>query len=276
MLFAACARAGPPPSRPGTLVIAVLQEPASLNPLYLQGGIGHAISELSYTYLTNYDSNGNVVPEVAVTVPSLTNGGISPDGKRIVYHLRRDVSWQDGAHAELARRYLHVSRDHGPIERRSVSLWLRPRRFRRGAQSVHGDLEAQKAVFANRRYFFGGDSNYPILPAHLLAQYASLDRVAYNAAPIGSGPYRFMRWVRGDRLEMSANPRYYAGRPAIGRISLRFIHDPSTTINQLLTNEVDATFSADVSQIAALRCIPHHRIVITPIPSFCALSFNVD
>ncbi|MGB6643864.1 MAG: ABC transporter substrate-binding protein [Candidatus Cybelea sp.] len=73
--------------------------------------------------------------------------------------------------------------------------------------------------------FFGGDSNYPILAAHLLAQYASLDRVAYNAAPIGSGFYRFARWVRGDRLEMSANPRYYAERPAIARIRLRFIHD---------------------------------------------------
>ena len=30
-------------------------------------------------------------------MPSLANGGISPDGKRVVYHLRRDVSWQDGA-----------------------------------------------------------------------------------------------------------------------------------------------------------------------------------
>jgi peptide/nickel transport system substrate-binding protein len=124
-------------------------------------------------------------------------------------------------------------------------------------------------------YFFGGDSNYPILPAHLLAHYASLDRAAYNAAPIGSGPYRFARWVRGDRLEMTANPRYYAGRPAIARISLRFVHDSSTTMNQLLTNEVDATFSADVARIIALRAIPHHRLLVTPGPYFYALSFNV-
>ena len=68
---------------------------------------------------------------------------------------------------------------------------------------------------------------------------------------------------------------YYGGRPAIARISLRFIHDPSTTINQLLTNEVDATFFADASKIAALRAIPHHRIVVTPVPYFYTLSFNV-
>ncbi|MGB6953562.1 MAG: hypothetical protein WBE15_16595, partial [Candidatus Cybelea sp.] len=61
------------------------QEPVSLNPLYLQGALGYAISELSYTYLTNYDSNGKLVPDVAVTVPSPANGGISSDGKLIVY-----------------------------------------------------------------------------------------------------------------------------------------------------------------------------------------------
>jgi len=77
-------------------VIADPQEPASLNPLYLQGRIGYEISELGYTYATNYDSYGNVVPDVAVAVPSLANGGISTDGKRVTYRLRRDVTWQDG------------------------------------------------------------------------------------------------------------------------------------------------------------------------------------
>ena len=96
-VLAACAKVGAPPSRQATLVIAVAQEPASLNPLYLQGSIGYAISELGYSYLTNYDSLGNIVPDVAATVPSRVNGGISIDGERVVYHLRRDVSWQDGA-----------------------------------------------------------------------------------------------------------------------------------------------------------------------------------
>jgi peptide/nickel transport system substrate-binding protein len=271
----ACVKAGPPLSHRGTLVIAVLQEPASLNPLYLQGGIAHAISELSYSYLTNYDSNGNAVPRVALTVPSLTNGGISPDGKRIVYHLRRDVSWQDGATLNSRDVIFTYRAIMDPLN-------AVPSRYGYDrVASVAAPNPYTVILKLKRRFspivenFFGGDSNYPILPAHLLAKYASLDRVAYNAAPIGSGPYRFVHWVRGDRLEMSANPRYYAARPEIGRISLRFIHDPSTTINQLLTNEVDATFSADVSKIAALRSIPHHRIVITPIPSFCALSFNL-
>jgi peptide/nickel transport system substrate-binding protein len=274
-ILAACAKAGPTLSRPGTLVIAVQQEPASLNPLYLQGAIDSAISGLGYTYLTNYDSYGNVVPDVAVTAPSLANGGISSDGKRIIYHLRRDVLWQDGI--PLTSR--DVIFTHRAIMNPSNAI---PSRYGYDRIASVAAPDPYTVVVKLKRpfspivaHFFGGDSNYPILPAHLLAQYASLDRVAFNAAPIGSGPFRFAHWVRGDRLEMMANPRYYAGRPAIARVSLRFIHDSSTAINQLLTNEVDATFFADVSRVAAFRAIPHHRIVVTPVPSFYALSFNV-
>ena len=129
-MFGACTNTGAPPRRPAALVIAVAQEPVSLNPLYLQGTIGYAISELGYTYLTNYDSYGNVVPDVAVTVPTLANGSISSDGKRIIYRLRRNVSWQDGAPLKFARRRLYLPRDHESVKRRSVALWLRPRRFR--------------------------------------------------------------------------------------------------------------------------------------------------
>ncbi len=273
-VFVACTRTATPP-RPAVLVIAVAQEPVSLNPLFLQGTIGYAISELGYTYLTNYDSHGNVVPNVAAIVPSLANGGISSDGERIIYRLHHNVSWQDGA----------------PLNSRDVVFTYRaimnpfnavPSRY--GYDRIASvETQGPYAVVVKLKrpyspiiaYFFGGDSNYPILPAHLLARSASLDQVAYNAAPIGSGPYRFSHWVRGDRLEVVANPHYYGGRPAIARISLRFIHDPSTTINQLLTNEVDASFFADVSRIVTLRAVPHHRIMVTPVPYFSALTFNV-
>ena len=272
--LAACAKTGSGASRQATLVIASGQEPSSLNPLYLQGAIGYAISELGYSYLTNYDSRGNIVPDVAVAVPSIANGGISADGKRVTYHLRRDVSWQDGAplnSRDIVFTYRAIMNPSNTVPHSSDDP----------VASVKAPGPYTVIVTLKRHYsplvatFFGGDSNCPILPAHLLARYVSLDRVPYNAEPIGSGPYLFTRWVRGDRLEMRANPRYYGGRPAIARISLRFIHDPSTTINQLLTNEVDATFFADASKIAALRAIPHHRIVVTPVPYFYTLSFNV-
>ncbi len=68
--------------------------------------------------------------------------------------------------------------------------------------------------------FFGGDGR-PILPAHLLEKYANLNAVPFNTAPIGSGPYRVASWKRGDRLELVANDRYFAGTPKIAHLSIR-------------------------------------------------------
>lgn len=273
---AACSKSAAPVLRhPGTFVVATPQEPVSLNPLYLEGLLGYTIGELGYSYLTNYDSHGNVVADAAAAVPTFRNGGIARDGRRITYRLRHDLTWQDGvplSAKDVAFTYRAIMNPANTV----------PSRFGydRVASVVAPDPYTV-IVRLNRPYspivtnFFGGDSNYPILPAHLLASYPNLNRVAYNAAPVGSGPYRFAKWARGDRLDAVAYDRYYAGKPGLKRVSLHFVHDSSTTINELLTGEADATFFADVSQIATLRKIPGRRIVVTPVPYFYALAFNV-
>ena len=64
--LAACSKAGPAPSAHGnSLVVAYSQEPVSLNPLYLEGAVSYAVSEIGFSYLTNYDSHGNIVADLA-------------------------------------------------------------------------------------------------------------------------------------------------------------------------------------------------------------------
>ncbi len=274
--LAGCVRNGSPARpHPGTLVVAVQREPSSLDPLYLEGVVTYEISELGFSYLTNYDSQGRIVPDLAF-VPTQANGGISRDGRRVTFRLRRGVVWQDGA----------------PLTSRDVLFTYRaivdpantiPSRYGFDRIASASAPDPYTVVVTTREpyspivsYFFGGDSNYPILPAHLLAGYRSLDRVAYNARPIGSGPYRFAAWERGDRLVTDANPRYYAGKPAIAHLDLRFVHDSASIVDQLQTGEVDATFFADVAHVATLGEIPNHRIVVTPVPYFYALSFDQE
>ncbi len=60
--------------------------------------------------------------------------------------------------------------------------------------------------------FGESDSPYGVLPAHVLAKYSSLNDVPFNSAPIGTGPFKFVRWVRGDRIEFVSNEQYYLGR----------------------------------------------------------------
>jgi peptide/nickel transport system substrate-binding protein len=257
------------------LVIAIIADPVSLNPLYLNGGDADMIGSLTGSYLTRYGARNALVPDVAVTVPSVKNGGISSDGRRITFHLRHDVRWQDGVRL-TARDVVFTYR---AIMNPSNAVPLRD-----GYDHI-ADVQALDpytlVVRLGQPYapiipdFFGGDGTYTILPAHLLAGYASLDRAAYNAAPVGSGPYRVTSWHRGDRIELEANEGYYRGKPAISRILLRTIADPSTILNQLETGEVDANFVAEVSEMPSYARLANSRVVTTLGPYYTTLMFNV-
>jgi peptide/nickel transport system substrate-binding protein len=71
-------------------------EPRSLNPLLHIDYNAYELDNLVYSMLLEQDETGRLVPDLATNVPSLSNGQISANGRRIVYRLRRDVRWQDG------------------------------------------------------------------------------------------------------------------------------------------------------------------------------------
>ena len=51
-------------------------------------------------------------------------------------------------------------------------------------------------------------------------------------------PYRFVRWVRDDRVELEANPDYWGGKPRIGRVIFRAIPYESSRLAELLAGSV--------------------------------------
>src|SRR5579862_1213407 len=223
-----CSNRGSSLQRSDLLIIARLSEPVSLNPLYLQGLDATDISALGYSFLTKYGTNDAIVTDVATVVPTFANRGISRDGKRIVYHLRHGITWQDGyplTARDVIFTYRAIMNPSNSIPSRSgydriKKIWSRD------PYTVVVELTQPQAAFVTS--FFGGGSNYPILPAHLLAAYPNLNHVAFNDAPVGSGPYRFTKWIRGERLDLTANDRYYGPKPSIQHLSLRFIPNSTT------------------------------------------------
>ena len=141
-----------------------MREPTSLNPLYLQGSDAIDIATLGYSFLTNYDMHGGIITDAATTVPTIANGGISRDGKRIVFHVRRDIKWQDG-HPLTARdvvfTYRAIMNPSNAVTTRSgydriARVWARD------PYTVVVELAQPYAPVVTA--FFGGESNYPILP----------------------------------------------------------------------------------------------------------------
>jgi peptide/nickel transport system substrate-binding protein len=256
------------------LVIAQIQEPRSMNPLYLDGYIASEIDALLFSFLTTYDERGNTIPQAVTEVPTLENGGISRDGLTYTFHLRAGLRWQDGApltSRDVAFTYAAIMNPKNNALSTygyDAVAWVRTP----DARTVVVRLKYRLTPFVT--YFFGGNSNYPILPAHILERYSNLNDVPFNGDPVGSGPYRLTDWSRGDHMTFEANPYYYLGPPRVRRIVIDFIPDSQTIFNELDTGEVNAVFLADVSLLPRFRMLRAERIVTSSTTIFETLLFN--
>src|SRR4029450_10232457 len=65
-----------------------------------------------------------------------------------------------------------------------------------------------------RLAFYGGQ----IVPKKYLE---SVGNDSFNAKPVGTGPTRFVSWIKDDRLTLEGNPDYWGGKPEFGRLVVR-------------------------------------------------------
>jgi peptide/nickel transport system substrate-binding protein len=105
----------------------------------------------------------------------------------------------------------------------------------------------------------------PILPNRVAAESVSMVPPKAMAEyrekflgdrPIGSGPYRFVEYVVGDRLVVEANPDYWGPKPATGRIVWQIIADAATRVAALTRGTVDVMVNLPVPLISTVESDP--------------------
>lgn len=79
-----------------------------------------------------------------------------------------------------------------------------------------------------------GLSDIPIEPKHYVEK---VGRAGMVKAPMGTGPFKFARWVPADRYELTANTAYWRGAPKVERVVLRQIPEASTRVASLIAGE---------------------------------------
>ena len=95
---------------------------------------------------------------------------------------------------------------------------------------------APEPAFANK---MAGTGCQVVPPAYT----AEVGPEGFGQAPIGTGAFTFVEWVRDDRVVLEANPNYFRGAPAIDRLVFRAYPDDSTRTAALLTDQVDLILS---------------------------------
>jgi len=211
------------------IVIGVGQEPDSLNPLlgYSKDG-GSKI----FDGLLAHDADLTLVPALARALPE-----VSADGLTYTYRLRDGVTFSDGkplTSADVAFTYRTVLDPTVDTTVRS-DLAALARVDAPDAGTVVFTLKYPYAPFPQRTVL-------GIVPEHVLGSVegSALTTDAFNRAPIGSGPYTVDTWRSGEKLVLKANPKYWAGEPAVKQVTFAFITDDNTRATRMAAGDLDA------------------------------------
>jgi peptide/nickel transport system substrate-binding protein len=84
--------------------------------------------------------------------------------------------------------------------------------------------------------------------------------------PIGTGPFKVVRWVRGDHIELVANDDYFRGKPKLSRIIVREIPDENTSVNALRAHDVDWIFELSEQYYRQVKGIPNVVVILQDKP----------
>ncbi|MGH7534888.1 MAG: ABC transporter substrate-binding protein, partial [Gemmatimonadales bacterium] len=100
----------------------------------------------------------------------------------------------------------------------------------------------------------------------------------FHQRPVGTGPFRFVEWVRDSQVTLARVADYWdTGPPSLARVGFRVVPDPTVRLTMVRTGEVDIATDVDAKDVPALRADPNLRVSeMKPAARWTALQWRVD
>lgn len=98
---------------------------------------------------------------------------------------------------------------------------------------------------------------------------------AFAVAPVGTGPFRFVDWVRDQQIVMEAFDGHWRGRPAFDRLVHRTIPEDSTRVAELMTGGVDIITNIPEQDQDRIAMTGAARVALAPSNFVMMVVFNV-
>ncbi|HEX6435304.1 MAG TPA: ABC transporter substrate-binding protein, partial [Gemmatimonadales bacterium] len=208
-------------------------------------------------------------------VPLLARSWTRRDSLTLVFDLDPRARWQDGVPVTARDVVFTFERARNPaIAPRLVALL-------RHITSVTAEGERRVVFRYSRAYpeqLYDATFHAAPLPAHLLDSMPpeGVARSSFVSQPVGSGPYRLVRNVPGQFVELGANERFFLGKPSITRVILRIASDPDARLNLLLSGQADAMDNVvpPLDNMRRIQADPTLRLVPVPSNTVGFLLFN--
>jgi peptide/nickel transport system substrate-binding protein len=208
-----------------SVVIGQTLEPPTLDPA---AGPAQAIREVTYLNiyegLLRIDREGKLQPLLA------ESWTVSPDNLVYTFKLRRGVTFHDGREFNATDVKFTFDRAMAPDSTNAQKWIFAP------IASIETPDPATVTITLKQP---AGNFLYGLAWGDAVI-FAPESMANNKTNPIGTGPYRFQRWNRGDRVELVRNDAYWGKVPAISRATFRFIPDAQAQVSAIRSGDVDA------------------------------------
>jgi peptide/nickel transport system substrate-binding protein len=260
----------------GTVVIATASDAETFLPPFVSTVQAQEVSDNLFEKLADIGPSLNTVGDVDFQPRLATKWEWSKDSLQITFHLDARAKWHDGK----------------PVRANDVKFALALYTDPAINSPAGGDLRATvdsisvadsvtcTAWFKQRgpEQFYTLVKTLDPLPEHLMAAMprdSTLRSSAFSHAPVGNGPFRFVKWVPRQRIEIAAVDSFYRGRPKLDRVIWSFSPEMATAVQQLFAGDVDFIEVLSPGDVAEAAKHPQVRITLLPAFAYNFLAFNL-
>ncbi|OFX27847.1 MAG: hypothetical protein A2Z07_01795 [Armatimonadetes bacterium RBG_16_67_12] len=263
--FVAQGALSPAPAAPArtALTLALFADPVSFDPHRSNDGPSNMMWHQLYNTLVDRNEKGEIVPALAEKWQRIGDGTWR-------FTLRQGVKFHDGTEVTADDVKFSLERLINPATR-SPAAFLLTVLDRVEVESRYQVRLVLKNPFAPLLFHLMHKPT-SIVPAALVR--ANPDEFARR--PIGSGPFKFGSYVRGDRIELVRNPDYWGGAPKFERIIVRIVPDAATAVAELEAGGVAGVFNVPAHEVARLQRNRSLAVLVVPSHRITALVLNMD
>ncbi|PYM14905.1 MAG: hypothetical protein DMD81_16595 [Candidatus Rokuibacteriota bacterium] len=268
-------------------VIGLWGDATALNPVIATDSISYITEWPVFDSLLELDANLGVRPLLAESWEA------SRDGLTYTFKLRKGVTWHDGrpfTARDVAFTFYAVLNPKVTTPHRAYFDALvgfpeltakdNPKKPEELAQKPIEVVDDHTVRF-RLRYPSGSflavltNPRAGIVPEHLLKD-ADLNSAEFNRKPVGTGPFKFVEWRRGERIVMDANERYHGGRPQLNRLIFRIIPDSVVLLQEMRAGGIDFMENPPLTEVARLKQTAGLKVLVGDNTSYTYFGWRQD
>jgi peptide/nickel transport system substrate-binding protein len=205
------------------ITIALGSEPTTLDPQIREDGGERAVNDNIYDTVLTRTPEGDLMPSLAAQMPKLV------DADTWEVTLRSGITFHNGEPLNADAVVYSIKRVIDPeFNSEQISFFSTITDARAtGDLTLHVITDGPDPILPTRLYWL------KVVPP----KHSNDPKFAEN--PVGTGPYRFVAWQRGQHIDLVRNEDYWGPAPQIASVRYRFIEEPGTRLAGLMAGEFD-------------------------------------